>query len=71
MAFACQNPWCNTEFSTAVLDEHDAMTAGETPYFTHVYDSPDGVGVVTNYLCSAECVRTYLNVNTDAAPEDA
>lgn len=62
MAFACQAPDCDHEFDDSVgWDEHDARDAGETPYFTRVFENPDGIGMVTDYVCSSECMRKYLD----------
>jgi len=62
MVLACQAPSCDHEFDDAVgWDEHDARDAGETPYFTAVYESDDGFGMVTDYVCSASCMRDYLD----------
>lgn len=61
MSLACQAPECDHEFDDAVgWDEHDARDAGETPYFTVVYEPDDGLGMLTDYVCSASCMRDYL-----------
>jgi len=61
MALACQAPDCDHEFDDAVrFDEHDARDAGEIPYFTAVYVPEDGFGIGTDYVCSASCMRDYL-----------
>lgn len=61
MAMKCQAPDCGHEFDDSVSwDELDARDAGETPYFTHVFEPADGFGVTTSYLCSADCMEDYL-----------
>lgn len=61
MALVCQAPECDHEFDDAVSwSELDAAAAGETPYFTAVYRPDDGIGVATDYVCSASCMQAYL-----------
>lgn len=62
MAFVCQAPDCETEFDDAVVhDDLDAAERGETPFFSRTYVPDDGFGVGTDYVCSAECMRAYLD----------
>ena len=62
MALKCQAPDCDHEFSDAVFHGvTEARSAGETPYFTHVFESPDGFGVTTSHICSADCMAEYLD----------
>ena len=61
MSIVCQNPDCDHEFSDAVMhDELAARQAGETPFFTHVHEPEDSIGVATDCLCSASCLSCYL-----------
>lgn len=62
MSYTCKAPSCDTVFTDAVLDDPlAARESGEIPYFTHVYRPSDGVGVATDYLCSASCMAEYLD----------
>lgn len=62
MAITCSGPECDHEFDDAIYHgELEAKDAGETPYFTHVHEPEDGIGVETDTLCSAGCMREYLD----------
>jgi len=70
MALVCGAPDCDHEFDDSVgWDKHEARDAGETPYFTHVFENPDGIGMVDVYVCSVECMREYLE-DVDGGQDD-
>ncbi|UTF56038.1 hypothetical protein [Natronosalvus rutilus] len=71
MALTCKGPECDHEFADEIWHgDLEAKEAGETPFFTHVHEPDDGLGVVTSYLCSADCMRGYLDDLEDGGDDE-